>query len=148
MNALWYARRLARMSPAEVAGRARDELIKRRWRSRQVTDAAADPLRVPAAGPPLATPLPAAGDDVPEEARVRLKEAAEDLLAGRWWVFARLRDDMAPAPDWFADARTGRLTAPTASTSTSATRPPSATSSTSGSRPATSTSPCWRPPTT
>jgi hypothetical protein len=107
MNALWYARRLARMSPAEVAGRARDEAVKRRWRSRQVTDAAADPLPVPAACPPLATPLPA-GDGVPEEARVRLKEAAEDLLAGRWRVFARLRDDMAPAPDWFADARTGR----------------------------------------
>jgi Heparinase II/III-like protein/Heparinase II/III N-terminus len=108
MNALWYARRLARMSPAEIAGRARDEAVKRRWRSRQVTDADADPLRVPDACPPLATPLPAAGADVPEEARVRLKEAAEDLLAGRWWVFARLRDDMAPAPDWFMDPRTGR----------------------------------------
>jgi Heparinase II/III-like protein/Heparinase II/III N-terminus len=107
MNALWYARRLARMSPAEMAGRARDEAVKRRWRSRQVTDAAADPLPVPDAGPPLATPLPA-GDGVPEEARVRLKEAAEDLLAGRWRVFARRREDMAPAPDWFADGRTGR----------------------------------------
>src|SRR6266498_3842718 len=107
MNALWYVRRLARMSPAEMVGRARDEAVKRRWRSRQVFDAAADPLEVPPACPPPATPLrPAA--EIPEDARVRLKEAAEELLAGRWRVFARLREDMAPAPDWFLDARTGR----------------------------------------
>ena len=35
MNFGWYARRLATMSPTEIAGRARDELIKRRWRGRQ-----------------------------------------------------------------------------------------------------------------
>ena len=107
MNALWYVQRLARMSPAEMVGRARDEAVKRRWRSRQVFDAAADPLEVPPACPPPATPLrPAA--EIPEDARVRLKEAAEELLAGRWRVFARLREDMAPAPDWFSDARGGR----------------------------------------
>jgi hypothetical protein len=38
------------MSPAEMAGRARDELTKRRWRRRQVTAAADRPgLRRPAA---------------------------------------------------------------------------------------------------
>jgi hypothetical protein len=105
MNALWYARRLARMSPAEVAGRARDAAVKRAWRSRQLPDAA-DRLEVPASCPPPAALGRAA--EVPEEARVRLKEAAEELLAGRWRVFAVLRQDMAPAPDWFADARTGR----------------------------------------
>ena len=36
MNVGWYARRLASMSPAEMAGRARDELTRRRWRGRQV----------------------------------------------------------------------------------------------------------------
>ncbi|HEX6674356.1 MAG TPA: alginate lyase family protein [Actinomycetes bacterium] len=107
MNALWYARRLARMSPGEVVGRARDEAVKRRWRARQVLDAAADPLEVPPSCAPPATPL-RIGGEVPEEARVRLKEAAEELLAGRWRVFARLREDMAPAPDWFLDVRTGR----------------------------------------
>jgi hypothetical protein len=104
----WYARRLARMSPAEMAGRARDELTRRRWRARQVVDAAADPAGVPAACPPFAAPLPAAGDAVPEDARVRLKEAAEGLLGGRWPVLGRERDDMAPAPDWFLDPGTGR----------------------------------------
>ena len=108
VNLRWYARRLASMSPAEMAGRARDELTRRRWRSRQVTDAGADPTGVPAACPAFAALLPAAGDDVPEDARVRLKEAAEGLLGGRWPVFARERDDMAPAPDWFLDPDTGR----------------------------------------
>ena len=108
MNLRWYARRLASMSPAEMAGRARDEVTKRRWRARQVTGAEADPTEVPAGRPPVAAPLPAAGDAVPEDARVRLKEAAEELLAGRWRVFACERDDMAPAPDWFLDPSSGR----------------------------------------
>ena len=142
MNLRWYARRLASMSPAEMAGRARDELTKRRWRGRQVTDAGADPTGVPAACPAFAARLPAAGDDVPEDARVRLKEAAEGLLGGRWPVFARERDDMAPAPDWFLDPNTGRR-APDRRYCFDD-RPPrhrrrSATSSTCGSRRATST---------
>ena len=108
MNLRWYARRLASMSPAEMAGRARDEVTRRRWRGRQVTDAGADPASVPAMRPAFAALLPAAGADVPEDARVRLKEAAEGLLGGRWPVFARERDDMAPAPDWSLDPHTGR----------------------------------------
>ncbi len=104
----WYARRLASMSPAEMAGRARDELTKRRWRLRQITDPASDAADVPVAAPAFAAPLPPGGDDVPEEAQVRLKEAAEGLLAGRWPVFALERHDMAPAPDWFLDPSTGR----------------------------------------
>ena len=146
----WYARRLASMSPAEMAGRAHDELTKRRWRARQVTDAGADAADVPAACPPFAALLPDAADDVPEDARVRLKEAAEGLLGGRWPVFAHERNDMAPAPDWFL-ARApseGRRTGPTASTSTTATAPPSGTQVRVGAVPPHSTSPCWRPPTT
>ena len=107
MNPLWYARRLARMSPAEMAMRATDQATKRRWRSRRVADAALDPLTVPAAGAPPPVPLEA-GVDVQEDANVRLKAAAEELLAGRWRVFACLRDDMAPAPDWFLDPSSGR----------------------------------------
>ncbi|HET9556987.1 MAG TPA: alginate lyase family protein [Actinomycetota bacterium] len=104
----WYARRLASMSPAEMAGRARDELTRRRWRGRQVTDADADPAGTPVAFPAFAARLPVGGYDVPEDARVRLKEAAEGLLGGRWPVLGRERDDMAPAPDWFLDPTTGR----------------------------------------
>ena len=33
--------------------------------------------------------------------------AADELLAGRWPVFDRLRQDMAPVPDWFLDPLTG-----------------------------------------
>ena len=32
----WYARRLARMSPAEVAWRARDQVLQAAWSRRQV----------------------------------------------------------------------------------------------------------------
>ena len=95
------------MSPSEMAGRARDELTRRRWRARQVSDAGTDPAAVPAACPPFAALLPEADDGIPEDARVRLKEAAEGLLAGRWQVFACERGDMAPAPDWFLDPSTG-----------------------------------------
>ena len=108
MNLGWYARRLASMSPVEMAGRARDELTRRRWRTRQVTDVDVDPAGVPANPPPFAALLPDAADDVPEDARIRLKEAAEGLLGGHWRVFACDRDDMAPAPDWFLDPSTGR----------------------------------------
>jgi hypothetical protein len=109
VNAEWYARRLASMSPVEMAGRARDELTKRRWRRRQVTDADADPAAVPATVPAFTAALPTGCDeDVPEEARVRLKEAAEGLLAGRWPVFTVERHDMAQTPDWFVDPSTGR----------------------------------------
>ncbi len=90
-------------------GRARDGLTRRRWRGRQVTDADADPADTPVACPAFAARLPVGGNDVPEDARVRLKEATEGLLGGRWPVFGRERDDdMAPAPDWFLDPTTGR----------------------------------------
>jgi len=112
MNLAWYARRLASMSPVEMAGRARDELTRRRWRGRQVTDADADRAGVPAAVPAFAARLPAGGDDVAEEARLRLKEAAEGLLGGRWPVLGRERLDMAPAPDWFLDPVSGHPAAP------------------------------------
>ena len=36
MNLTWYARRLGRMSPAEIKGRLGDTWIKGRWRRRQV----------------------------------------------------------------------------------------------------------------
>ena len=107
MNFGWYARRLATMSPTEIAGRARDELTRRRWRGQQVTDDAADSTATPVACPAFVSRLPPGGDDVPEQARVRLKEAAEGLLGGRWPVLGHQRDDMAPAPDWFLDPTTG-----------------------------------------
>ena len=108
MNLGWYARRLASMSLTEMAGRARDEVIRRRWRGRQISDADADPAGTPAAYPTFAARLPPGSDEVPEEARLRLKEAAEGLLTGHWPVLGREREDMASAPDWFLDPTTGR----------------------------------------
>jgi hypothetical protein len=35
----WYARRLARMSPAELAWRAHDQILRAAWSGRQVTRA-------------------------------------------------------------------------------------------------------------
>lgn len=105
MNVGWYARRLARMSPAEVARRARDEVVRRRLRLQQVTDAS---LLVPPAGTAVRPFVALPSIDVPAEAAKRVVEAADDLLAGRWPIFDRLRDDMAPVPDWFLDPRTGR----------------------------------------
>jgi hypothetical protein len=95
------------MSPAEIAGRVRDLTVQRRWHFRQVRDAADDPLPVPADLTAPDEPL-AAGAHVSEDARMGVKEAAEELLAGRWPMFAIQRQDMAPAPDWFLDPRTGR----------------------------------------
>ncbi len=109
MNLLWYARRLRRMTPAEVLARSRDASVKLRWRRRQVRDMARDPLQVPSRAGPLATPLaPPDPAEVPAEARDALLAAADGLLAGRWPVFDRTRDDMAETPDWFLDLRTGR----------------------------------------
>jgi hypothetical protein len=108
MNLRWYARRLSRMSPTEMAMRVRDEAVKRRWRHRRVQDAALDPLPVPARAGPFATPLPpSAGQNVAKDAWKPLEAAAEELLAGRWHVFGALRDDLAPAPDWLQDILTG-----------------------------------------
>jgi hypothetical protein len=107
VNARWYARRLARMSPAEMAARAADQAARRRWRSRRVVDADLDPLTVRAGCAPPAR-LPPGGVEVAEDASVRLKEAAEDLLAGRWRVLGWQREDLATAPDWFLDPSTGR----------------------------------------
>jgi hypothetical protein len=108
MNLRWYVRRLYRMSPAEVAMRLRDETVKRRWRRRWVRDPVLDPLAVPAQAGRFETPLPgSAGQDVARGPWSRLETAAEGLLAGRWQVFGSLRDDLAPAPDWFRDPRTG-----------------------------------------
>ncbi|HSK97242.1 MAG TPA: alginate lyase family protein [Euzebyales bacterium] len=102
----WYVRRLARMTPGEIAGRARDVAIKRRWRRRQVRSMADAHLAVPRGArarlPVLSVP------DVDPGARAALLASADELLAGRWRVFADQRLDMVPAPDWFLDPRTGR----------------------------------------
>ncbi|HZQ27529.1 MAG TPA: alginate lyase family protein [Acidimicrobiales bacterium] len=107
MSLAWYARRLSRMSPDEVLGRTRDAAarlaLRPAWRRRS--------FRPPAVldGPRL-TPVPlpaAAAHAVSDVARFNLLQAADELLAGQWSVFDRVRTDM-DLPDWFVDPRTGR----------------------------------------
>ena len=115
MTLLWYARRLGRMSPAEIKGRILDVRVKRRWRARQVRSGAADPLPLPASVPAFATAIdPAAAAGLPDEVRARLLRAADGALAGRFHFFDRERDDLSSDPDWFLDPRTGRRAPDTA----------------------------------
>jgi hypothetical protein len=106
MNLGWYARRLARMTPGEIAGRARDAAVQRRWRGRQIRSMADDHLAVPEGARARLPVLPV--PDIDPDARAALLVAADELLAGKWRVFADQRVDMMPAPDWFLDIRTGR----------------------------------------
>jgi hypothetical protein len=108
----WYARRIARMSPAELAWRARDQAIQAAWTRRQVRSGQA------LAGPPLpgvrrfSAVLPAgSAAQVPEQARAALLDAADRLLKGEWEVLGVTRTDLVQ-PDWFTDPVTGRRSDP------------------------------------
>lgn len=99
----WYVDRLAAMSAAEVADRARERAITAAWRVR--------PGDVP-----VATPTPvvgtwsggSAGDMALDDPEVRsLLDAADELMAGEATVLGVRRDDMV-APDWYLDVTTGR----------------------------------------
>jgi Heparinase II/III-like protein/Heparinase II/III N-terminus len=115
VNLSWYARRLRRMTPAEVKGRLIDAWLKRRWRARQVRSATADPLPLPATTAAFAGAVgPAAAAALPGEVRARLLRAADGALAGRFHFFDRERDDLSLDPDWFLDPRTGRRAPDTA----------------------------------
>lgn len=106
MNLGWYARRLASMEPSEVTGRVRDSVRQQWWRRRQVGRMADDRAPVPSDAV-VDLKLPAV-DGVGVDAHAAVVAAADELLAGRWPVFDRVRDDMVPAPDWHVDPRTGR----------------------------------------
>ncbi len=109
----WYARRLARMSPAEVPWRARDQVIRLAWARRQVRPgplAAVAPLT--AGGHRFTANLPSGtAARVPEEARKAILESADRLLRGEWEVLGVFRTDLV-RPDWFVDPVTGRRSAP------------------------------------
>jgi hypothetical protein len=109
----WYARRVGRMSPAEIAWRAREQAIRRAWARRQVR-----PGQIASAAPPLAVAerrftavLPADADRVPDNARAAIIADADRLLKGEWEMLGVVRTDMVH-PDWFYDPVTGRRSAP------------------------------------
>jgi len=111
----WYARRLGRMSPTELAWRARDQVVQAAWSRRQVSrDQLADAAAANGQPPRdrrFTSVLPAdAAALVPPEARAAVVQAADRLLAGEWEVLGLQRSDLA-APDWFTDPVTGRRSA-------------------------------------
>ena len=115
----WYARRLGRMSPAEIAWRVRQQAIRRAWRNRQVRPgqlAALPPLTevLPTTERQFTSPLPAsAAQRVPETAKAAVIAAADRLLKGEWEMLGHVRTDL-ERPDWFHDPATGRRSSPDA----------------------------------
>ncbi len=108
----WYARRVARMSPAEVGWRAWDQLLRTTWSRRQVKPGALVPALPPGDRGFTATLPPGTADLVPEAARKALLGTAESLLRGDdWEVLGAVRTDMR-RPDWFYDPVTGRRSDP------------------------------------
>ena len=109
----WYARRVARMSPSEVAWRVRDQILKAVWSLRQVrpgqVDASAQRV---ADGRRFTAVLPAGTAElVPAEARAAILAAADRLMRGEWEMLGVARDDLV-TPDWFRDPVTGRRSDP------------------------------------
>lgn len=111
----WYASRLGRMSPGEVAWRVREQTLRALWARRQVR-----PGELPSGPVPglVATDRrfssvlpPAARELVPESARAALVADADRILKGEWEILGAVRSDL-EAPDWFLDPVTGRRSDP------------------------------------
>jgi len=110
----WYARRLSRMSPGEVAWRVREQALRRIWSRQQVHPGQAAELPAPPGGvdQDFNSALPAgAASAVPAPARTAIVSAADRIMAGEWEMLGVVRDDM-KAPDWFHDPDTGRRSDP------------------------------------
>ncbi len=101
MSAGWYVRRLSRMGPREVGGRAGDAVRRRLWRSVRPDCPGVSGARFTAVLP--AGTLAA----VPPDAAKRLVAEADRLMAGHGEFFGVVRDDLAD-PDWWYDPKTGR----------------------------------------
>jgi hypothetical protein len=105
----WYARRAVAMSPAEVAWRVRDQVLRALWSWRQVTPGqlSAD-TPAPAGERTFAAVLPpGTAKLVSAEAKAAVVCAADQLLRGEWEVLGVVRTDLVQ-PDWFRDPVTGR----------------------------------------
>jgi hypothetical protein len=115
----WYARRLGRMSGAEIAWRFREQAVRLAWARRQVRrrDVRALPSLTavrPVTERRFTSPLPAGTASlVPDDARAAVLTDAERLLKGEWEVLGAVRTDM-ERPDWFYDPVTGCRSAPDA----------------------------------
>jgi hypothetical protein len=99
----WYLRRLSRMGPREIAGRAVDAVRRRRLRSGRL---AHWPDPGPVACPGIGLP-PEAFAAVPAAAKARLIATADEIMDGYAEFFGVVRDDLVN-PDWSHDPKTGR----------------------------------------
>ncbi|MEU7489022.1 alginate lyase family protein [Streptomyces sp. NPDC042319] len=101
MSAGWYLRRLSRMEPREIGGRAVDAVRRRQWRSSL-------PDCPNVTGARFTAVLPAGTmAAVPPDAAKRLLAEADRLMAGHAEYFGVVRDDLVD-PDWWRDPKTGR----------------------------------------
>ena len=101
------------MSPAEVAWRARDQVLRAAWTRRQVTRERIVEVAPPAgAGRAFTAVLPPeTASRVAAEAKASVLASADQLLRGEWEVLGVVRTDMSQ-PDWFRDPVTGRRSDP------------------------------------
>jgi len=105
-----YLRLPARMSPAHLAWRLRNQVVRAAWSLRQVTrhQLAQAAAAAPALELAFTAVLPRdTAVRVPEEARKPLLEAADRLMRGEWETLGMLRTDL-EWPDWFRDPVSGR----------------------------------------
>jgi hypothetical protein len=109
----WYARRVAAMSPAEVAWRVHDQVLRAAWAPRQVTREQLTADMPPSAGGRrfVAVLPPDTAARVPGAARAAVIDQADRLLRGEWEVLGVARTDLV-LPDWFRDPVTDRRSAP------------------------------------
>jgi hypothetical protein len=109
----WYGRRIARMTPAEVAWRARDQVLAAAWSRRQVSRAQMVSIGPPPTGERRFSAVlpPEAAAGVCADTRAAVLASADRLLRGEWEVLGVTRTDMV-RPDWFRDPATGRRSAP------------------------------------
>jgi hypothetical protein len=113
----WYARRLGRMSPAEVAWRVREQAVRQAWARRQVRPSAVAGLpslsgAVPAADRRFTSLLPpGTAPGIPAAARDAIIADAGRIMGGEWEMLGVTRTDMQD-PDWFHDPGTGQRSSP------------------------------------
>ncbi|MFZ0664241.1 MAG: alginate lyase family protein [Acidimicrobiales bacterium] len=104
----WYLRRIQRMSPTEVAWRARDTAFHELWKRRQVRPGAPIGPETRLPGPAITSTLPdGVSDLIAVDAAKALLAQADEILAGTLVLLGVERTDLA-APDWFFDPVTKR----------------------------------------
>ena len=109
----WYARRATRMSPAEMAWRARDQAFRAAWSRRQVRrEEIPAILPVPGGERRFTAVLPPdTAERLTEDVKSAVLKAADQLMHGEWEVLGVVRTDLV-MPDWFGDPLTGRRSSP------------------------------------